>query len=88
MYVHEVACGVDLVMRMKHNDDLQNSWVMFDHVKCVEGWTTMACHVYDATHCKLLIIAICSMQWEDTNVLCVLRRKLHDIMFKNYSVKG
>jgi hypothetical protein len=30
---------------MQPTGDLQNVWIMFDHVKCVAGWTTMACHV-------------------------------------------
>jgi hypothetical protein len=31
---------------------------MFDHVKHVQEWTTMACHVYDSMYCKVLTIAI------------------------------
>ena len=39
--------GVDLVKRMQPGGDLQDAWMMFDHVKRVKKWTTMACHVYD-----------------------------------------
>ena len=42
--------GVDIVERMRRSGkgDLRHSWVCFDHVKRVtDGWTTMACHVYD-----------------------------------------
>jgi hypothetical protein len=38
---------------------------MFDHAKCVEGWMTFACHVYDFFYCKVMMIAICDMQFED-----------------------
>jgi len=38
--------GVDLIRRMQPRRDLGNAWLMFDHVKRVKEWTTMACHVY------------------------------------------
>lgn len=43
------ASGVDLVNRMRRhgNGDLKRAWVCFDHVRRIEGWTTMAAHVYD-----------------------------------------
>jgi hypothetical protein len=39
--------GVDLVKRMQVGGDMENSWLMFDHVKRLKDWTTLACHVYD-----------------------------------------
>jgi hypothetical protein len=39
--------GVDLVKRMQPGRDLENAWLMFDHIKRVKEWTTMACHVYE-----------------------------------------
>ena len=41
--------GVELVNRMRRDGkgDLRKSWVCFDHVRRVVGWTTMAAHVYD-----------------------------------------
>ena len=47
----EPAFDVDLVTRMQLGGDLQDSWLMFDHVKRVNNWTTMACHVYDSQYC-------------------------------------
>jgi hypothetical protein len=44
------ANGVDLVRRMQPGGDLENAWIMSDHVKLVKGWTTMAAHVYDGTY--------------------------------------
>lgn len=43
--------GVELVNRMRRDGgrDLHRSWVCFDHVRRVSGWTTMAAHVYDPT---------------------------------------
>jgi hypothetical protein len=32
--------GVNLVKRMQLSGDLQNCWLMFDHVKHVQEWTT------------------------------------------------
>jgi hypothetical protein len=30
--------GMDLVKRMKSGSDLQDMWIMFDHVKRVKHW--------------------------------------------------
>jgi hypothetical protein len=56
---------------------------MFDHVKRVKEWTTMACHVYDAAYCKVMTIAVCDMQSEDTMAQCIMWRELNDLMAKN-----
>jgi hypothetical protein len=79
-YIHAIfkmledkrGSGVDLVKRMQPGGDLKNAWLMFDHVKRVKKWTTMACHVYDATYCKVMTIAVCDMQLEDTKVQCIM----------------
>ena len=44
---------------------MENSWIMFDHVKRLKDWTTLVCHVYDSKHCKVLNIVCCDMQYED-----------------------
>jgi hypothetical protein len=75
--------GVDLVKRMQPGGDLENAWLMFDLVKRVKDWTTMACHVYDATYCKVMTIALCDMQSEDMKVQCIMWRELNDLMAKN-----
>jgi hypothetical protein len=38
--------------------ELQNAWMMFDHIKHVQGWTTMAYHIYDRAYCKVMMIII------------------------------
>jgi hypothetical protein len=53
---------------MQLRGDLQEAWIMFDHVKHVVGWTTMACHVYNHAYCKVMTIAICDMQSKDIKV--------------------
>jgi hypothetical protein len=53
--------GVNLVARVQPNGDLQKMWLMFDHCKCVLGWTAMACHVYDPNYAKVITIGICDM---------------------------
>ena len=75
--------GMDLVKRMQLGGDLKNAWLMLDHVKHVKEWTTMVCHVYNAVYCKVMTIAICDMQSEDTKVQCIMWRKLNDLMAKN-----
>jgi hypothetical protein len=52
-------------------------WMMFNHVKRVQGWMTMACHMYDLIYCKVMTIMICDMQFEDMEVQCILWKKLN-----------
>ncbi len=47
IFVNDVTNGIDIVKQMQLSGDLENISIMFEHFKCVEGWTTMACHVYD-----------------------------------------
>jgi hypothetical protein len=72
MLVDGLGSGVDLVKRMQPRGDLENEWLMFDHVKRVQAWTTMACHVYDAMYYKVITIAVYDMQLEDTKVQCIM----------------
>ena len=69
--------GVDLVRRMQSGGDLCNAWMMFDHVKRVKGWTTMASHVYDASYCRVMTIAVCDMQSEDVEAQLVFWKNLN-----------
>jgi hypothetical protein len=62
MFVNGAMYKFDLVQQMQPSDDLQNVWMMFDHVKRVQGRTTMACHVYDLVHYKVMTITIYDMQ--------------------------
>jgi len=52
------------------------------HVRRAQGWTTMACHVYELIYYKVMMIAVCDMQSEDTEVQCMLWRKLNTIVEK------
>jgi hypothetical protein len=92
MLVDGPGSGVDLVKRMQPRIDLENAWLIFDNVKRVQEWTTMACHVYNAAYCKVMTIAICDMQSEDTNFQCIMWRELNDLMAKkgieNTNFKG
>ena len=56
---------VDLVKQMQTRGDLQESWIMFDDVKRVNEWTTMACHVNESKYCKIMTIEMCNMQFEE-----------------------
>jgi hypothetical protein len=58
MLVDRLGSSVDLVKRMQPGGDLENAWLLFDQVKRVQEWTTMACHVYEATYYKVLTIAV------------------------------
>ena len=48
MSVDLPGSGVNLVKRMQVGEDMENSWIMFDHVKRLKDWSTLACHVYDS----------------------------------------
>jgi hypothetical protein len=67
---------------MQPGGDLQNCWLMFDHVKCVQEWTTVACHVYDLMYCKMFTIAIYNMQSKSTKAQCVMWTKLNHMMLR------
>ena len=83
MSVDLEGSGVDLVRRMQPGGDLQDSWIMFDHVKRVDKWTTMACHVYDSRYCKVLTVAICDMQSEDHIAQILFWENLNKVMANN-----
>ncbi len=67
MSTHGPINGVDIVMCMQSRGDLENVSMMFDHVKCVQGLTTMGCHVYVMAYCKVLTIGICDKQSKNVN---------------------
>lgn len=72
--------GVDLVRRMQPSGDLEHAWMMFDHVKRVSKWTTMACHVYDGTFQRILTIACCDFQSEDKDAQVLFWQNLNNVM--------
>ncbi len=39
---------------------------MFDRMKCVVGWITIAYNVYNPAYYKVMNITVCDMQFEDT----------------------
>ena len=81
----EVGLGsrVHLVKRMQPGGDLEDAWIMFDHVKRVKHWTTMACHVYDSTYCRVMTIAICDMQSEDVAAQMILWKNLNVVIARH-----
>ena len=66
--------GVDLVRRMQPGRDLEHAWIIFDQVKRVTNWTTMACNVYDATYQCVMTIACYDFQSEDKDVQIIFGR--------------
>jgi hypothetical protein len=55
---------------------------MFDYVKCVEGWTTMVCHINDPIYYKIITIVVYNMYLETMEAQCVLWIKLNGFMLK------
>jgi len=85
--------GVDFVRRMQPGGDFENEWVMFNHVKRVDKWTTLGVHVYDPMHCKTMTIAVCDMKLEMAehqvqmwkSMLVVLKKHaLNNVNFKDF----
>jgi hypothetical protein len=75
--------GVDLVKRTQPGGDLKDAWIMFDHVKRIKLWTSMACHVYDSAYCRVMTIAVCNMQSEDAASQMVLWKNLNNVMARH-----
>ncbi len=42
----------------------------------------MTYHFYDLVYCKVMIIAICDMQFKDMEAQCILWRKLNAVVEK------
>jgi hypothetical protein len=61
---------MDLVKKMI-KDDLNTSFVMFDHIKRMHDWTTMGAHVYNSFFCHLLTIVLCEMKIKDFKSQCL-----------------
>ncbi len=62
VFIDGTTSKFDLVRQMQPNDNLQNAWMMFNHVTRVQGWMTMACHIYDLIiYCKITTIMVCDM---------------------------
>ena len=75
--------GVDLVRWMQLSGDLEHAWIMFDHVKRVINWTTMACHDYNAAYQRVMVIACCDFQFEDKNVQIIFWKNLNHVMARH-----
>jgi hypothetical protein len=77
------ANGVDLVRRMQPGGDIENAWIMSDHVKLVKGWTTMAAHVYDGTYQRVMTISCCDFQLEDKEAQMLFWQNLNHVMARH-----
>lgn len=90
MLVDLPRSGINLVKKIQIGDDMENPWIMFDHIKCICKWTTMPCYVYDNTYCKVLTIACCDMQYEDALAQTLLWKNLNawiqanDVLYMNF----
>ena len=45
--------NTDLVKPMHVGNEIKTHR-MFDHAKCLNDWTTLACYVYNNEYCKVL----------------------------------
>ena len=75
--------GVDLVRRMQPGSDLALQFVMFDHVKQINGWITLGVHVYDPIHCKVMTICVCDMKSESAEHQKQMWRSMLAVMEKH-----
>jgi len=62
---------------------LQNAWMMFDHVKHVQRWMTMAYHVYDSIYYKVMMNAVNDMQYEDTETSYMCGKNSIQLLIRN-----
>jgi hypothetical protein len=72
MSVNGVAFENDMVEQTQPNDNLHNAWMMFNHINCVQGWKTMAYHIYDLVYCKFMTIVVvtCNTRTWKLNAFC------------------
>ena len=68
---------------MQFGGDLEDVWIMFDHVKCIKLSTTMACYVYDSAYCQVITITVYDTQLKDPTTQTVLWKNLNDVMAKH-----
>lgn len=66
MVVDFLATGVEIVNCIHARRCMENSWIIFNHVKGLKDWTKMACHVYNTKYCKVFTYICCDMQFEQT----------------------
>jgi hypothetical protein len=73
-----------MIIEMLFNNKIQiwNAWMMFDHKKHVQRWTTVACHVYDTIYCKVMLIMVCDMQSKDIETQCMVWKRLNAVVEK------
>ncbi len=83
MNMHGDGSGCDLMMWIQLSGKLQTVWIIFYHVKHMEGWTTFAFYVYDILYCKVMTIVICDMQFKVMEAQCITWQKLNKVMVKN-----
>ena len=62
---------------------MEDAWMMFDHVKRVKTWATMACHVYNSSYYRVMTIAVCDMQSEDVAAQIVFWRNLNAVVMRH-----
>ena len=75
--------GVDLVSRMQPGSNFKLAWMMYDHIKCISSWTTMACHVYDSTYQHVMTIACDNFQFEDKDAQVVFLKNFNHVMARH-----
>ena len=78
-----LGSGVDLIRQIQPGKDLEHAWIMSDDVKRVTNWTTMACHVYDATYQCVMTIACCKFQFKDKDAQIIFWKNLNHVMARH-----
>ncbi len=68
------SSGCELVKQMQLGGNLQTTWTMFEHVKCFQGWTPLAYHVYDHVYYKVMMIAIYDIIQRHEHSICPLAK--------------
>ena len=72
-----------LVKRIQPSRDLEDTWIIFNYVKCVKHWTTMGCYIYDSAYYRVITIAVCNMQLKDATAQIVFWKNLNDVMTRH-----
>lgn len=83
MLVNLPRSGVELMKGTQVGGDMQNQWIVFEHVKWLKEWQTMVCRIYDIKCFEVLAIACCNMPFENGATQTLFWENLNVVRVEN-----
>lgn len=60
--------AINFIRRMQPRNNFSHKYMIFDHIKQIKDWTTLACRVYDSIIERILAIACCDFERLSTHL--------------------